>query len=138
MFRLPGTNETITIMADCWRCPKHHELISLRASVKRFENDPDNQKLMKQAEDEHNRRLRAEEENNVLRSELAELKLINKSAQDKLERRKRKIKHQEDLLRSRDRKIAEQKKLIQGRNRQIGVLNKEKEELLQPFRDTLE
>ena len=138
MFWLPGTNETITIMADCWRCPKRHELTSLRASVKRFENDPDNLKLRKQAEDEHSRRLRAEEENKVLSSELAELKLRNKSAEAKLERRERKIKHQENLLRSRDRRIAEQKKIIQDRDRQITELNKEKEELLQPFRDALE
>ena len=125
-------------MADCWRCPKRHELTSLRAAVKRFENDPDHQKFKKLAEDEHIRRLDMEKENKALRAELTELKLRSKSAEEKLERRDRKIKHQEDLLKSRDRKISEQMDLIRQRDRQIGELNKEKEELLQPFRDALE
>jgi len=124
-------------MPDCWRCPKRHELTSLRAAVKRFENDPDHQKYRKLAEDEHTRRLDMEKENKALRAELTELKLRSKSAEEKLERRDRKIKHQEDLLKSRDRKISEQMDLIRQRDRQIGELNKEKEELLQPFRDAL-
>ena len=125
-------------MADCWRCPKRHELTSLRAAVKRFENDPDHQKFRKLAEVEHTRRLDMEKENKVLRAELAELKLKSRSTEEKLERRDRKIKHQEDLLKSRDRKISEQMELIRQRDRQIGELNKEKEVLLQPFRDALE
>lgn len=125
-------------MPDCWRCPKRHELTSLRAAVKRFENDPDHQKFRKLAEDEHTRRLDMEKENKALRAELTELKLRSKSAEEKLERRDRKIKHQEDLLKSRDRKISKQMDLIRQRDRQIGELNKEKEELLQPFRDALE
>lgn len=125
-------------MADCWRCPKRHELTSLRASVKRFENDPDYRKLSIQAEEERRLRIRADEENKALRAELAELKLRTKSAEEKLARRDRKITQMESVLKSRDRKISEQMELIRQRDRQIGELNKEKEELLQPFRDALE
>ena len=111
--------------------------MSLRAAVKRFENDPDHLKYRKQAEEERSRRLKDFEELKAVRSELSQWKSRAVTAEEKLERRDRKIEHIEDQLKSQKKRVSEQMEIIRQRDRQIGELKKEKEELLQPFRDAL-
>ena len=111
--------------------------MSLRAAVKRFESDPEHLKYKKQAEEERSRRLKETEELKALRAELTQWKGRAATAEEKLERRDRKIDHLEDQLKSQKRRVSEQMEIIRQRDRQIGELRKEKEELLQPFRDAL-
>ena len=122
---------------SCFSCRKQTELMSLRAAVKRFESDPEHLKYKKQAEEERSRRLKETEELKALRAELTQWKGRAATAEEKLERRDRKIDHLEDQLKSQKRRVSEQMEIIRQRDRQIGELRKEKEELLQPFRDAL-
>lgn len=125
-------------MADCWHCPKQNELKSLRASVKRFESEKEYQKLRQQAEDDRNRRIKAEEEKKFIRSQFMELRLRTETSERELQKAKRELEKLAVQLKSRDRALTEQKDIIRQKDRIIGELKKEKEELLQPFRDAIE
>ena len=147
-------------MVDCWNCPKRHELTSLRAAVKRFESDPDYQKLKAHNANETNRRLKAEADIKAVRAERdewraraekaernqrhkteAEMKAIRAERDEwkaRAEKAERKLEKTFARLKSRDRALEEQKEIIRQRDRQISALKEEKEELLQPFRDALQ
>lgn len=111
-------------MADCWYCKKRHELNSLRAKVARLESGREFDSLSAELDKEKKRRVEAEEQLRVMKSELTKYKYEAEHAKKKLER----TEHTVSFL----------KKQVSQKTKEIKELEERCEKLTQPFLEAIE